>query len=149
MTFKDLFDGSLASRLEPWSFVLLRFTVGILLVPYGAQKLLSWFGGDRTATLVDFHNMGLDPAALFVNTSGSIELFGGLLIAIGLFTRPAAFVSAGMLATTILVTSKAGWTQTVLPILWTFSALFVFFRGPGTLSLDSLIDRKRSMASRY
>lgn len=147
MKFSGLFDGSLASRLEPWSFALLRFTVGILLMPYGAQKILGWFGGDRAAFLSDFHKIGLEPAALFLNVSGSIELFGGLLIALGLFTRPASFVSAGMLATTILVTSRAGWIETVLPILWTVSTLFVFFRGPGKLSFDHLFDHKQYMAN--
>jgi putative oxidoreductase len=129
------------SRLDEWSFAMLRIAAGALLVPYGAQKLFGWFGGNRAVMVNEFHRMGLEPAALYLGATGVIEFFGGILVAVGLLTRAAALICAGMLAVTILVTSHGGWTAAVLPVLWTVTCIAIVVHGGGMLSIDRLLER--------
>ncbi len=75
-------------------------------------------------------------------TAGSIELVGGLLIAIGLFTRPAAFISSGLMAVAYFMAHQP---QALFPVVnrgelavlycWVF--LFIAARGPGIWSVDA------------
>src|SRR5205814_922662 len=74
------------SRFEEPAYVALRFVAGFLLTFHGMQKLFGWWGGHTVDT---FSQMWF---------GGLIELCGGTLVALGLFTRPAAFLCSGMLA---------------------------------------------------
>ena len=69
---------------------LLRIMSGLLLLEHGTKKLLSFTGGERAGSELAFDS----PAAF----AGVIELVCGLLITIGLFTRPAAFLASGTMA---------------------------------------------------
>ena len=64
-----------------------RILFGVMLASHGAQKLLGAFGGVPAGT-----------PAFIIWVAGGIELVGGALIAIGLFTRGAAFLNSGLLA---------------------------------------------------
>src|SRR5689334_6759607 len=80
------------STCGPYLYVLLRIIAGLLFACHGAQKLLGMFGGfggHPGATAPLFSQMGL---------AGIIELVGGLLIALGIFTGPAAFIASGEMA---------------------------------------------------
>ncbi|QOZ44738.1 DoxX family protein [Bradyrhizobium sp. CCBAU 53340] len=132
----------LYSGLEPFAYPLIRVTAGLLLVPHGAQKLFGWFGGDPAKTIVAFQAIGFKPADFFVDLTGSIEFVGGLLIAVGLLTRPAAAVCAGLLTVTIYVTSARGWSAMEYSILWTTACLAITVLGGGRLSVDRLICRE-------
>lgn len=66
---------------------LTRIVVGLLFFSHGAQKIFGWFGAEGTAPL--FSRFGI---------AGVLELFGGTLILLGLFTRPVAFVLSGQMA---------------------------------------------------
>ncbi|WP_439361582.1 DoxX family protein [Bradyrhizobium sp. DASA03007] len=134
---KPLYNG-----LEPLAYPLIRVTAGLLLVPHGAQKLFGWFGGDPAKTVVAFQAIGFKPAAFFVDLTGSIEFVGGLLIAVGLLTRPAAAVCAGLLTVTIYVTSARGWSAMEYSILWTACCLAITVLGGRRLSVDRLIGRE-------
>lgn len=72
---------------EGLSYVLLRVVSGILFAFHGAQKLLGWFAQGPAQELGFQKTLG-----------GVIELVGGVLIAVGLFTRWAAFVASGTMA---------------------------------------------------
>src|SRR5688500_11031866 len=72
-------------RFEPQFYAILRIVAGLLFACHGAQKLFGAFGGQATR----------DPLMMF---GGVIELFGGLLIAIGFLTSWAAFFASGMMA---------------------------------------------------
>lgn len=67
-------------------YVVFRVFVGLLFAQHGMQKLFGWFGGvaGNGQPVVLLSLMGL---------AGVIELFGGLAVALGLFTRPAALLS--------------------------------------------------------
>jgi putative oxidoreductase len=77
--------------LAPHFFALLRIVAGFLFMQYGSMKLLAFPVGmppnNTTAPLMS--QMGL---------AGVLELFGGFLILIGLFTRPVAFILSGEMA---------------------------------------------------
>ncbi len=76
------------STYGPYLYVLLRIIAGLLFACHGAQKLFGVFGGvggPPGATVALFSLMGL---------AGIIELVGGLLIAFGVLTSPAAFIAS-------------------------------------------------------
>lgn len=78
-------------RFSDYLYALMRIIVGLLFACNGARKLFGVFGGmggtDEPAPL--FSQMGL---------AGIIEFFGGLLVALGLFTGYAAFIASGEMA---------------------------------------------------
>jgi putative oxidoreductase len=78
----------LTSRGKPWLLSLLRIVIGFLLMAHGTQKL---FNFPPSA-----HPMAHLPPLLL--TAGVLESIGGLLILLGIFTRPVAFVLAGEMA---------------------------------------------------
>ncbi|SHK59676.1 DoxX family protein [Hymenobacter psychrotolerans] len=125
------------SRFAPHAFALLRIVAGVLFAMHGSQKLLG-FPGDKPPVEI-MSLMGL---------AGIIELAGGLLIAIGLLTRPAAFLSSGTMAVAYFM-AHAG--QHPLPIinqgetavLYCFVFLYIWAHGAGIWSVDSMISRNR------
>jgi len=109
---------------------------GFLFMCHGAQKLFGALGGDVQTG---------DPWGL---SAGIIEFVGGLLIMLGLFTGPAAFISSGEMAVAYFkVHAKNG----ALPIqnhgelaaLYCFLFLYIASEGSGTLALDRLLGRRR------
>ena len=129
-------------RLAPLAWPLVRITTGLLLVPHGAQKLFGWFGGyGLTATGQYFEGtLGMEPGLLFALVAGLIEFFGGLAIALGLLTRPAALAVSAFLAVALTVHIQNGffWTAGGIeyPLLWSVTAFAIFLRGGDRFSLD-------------
>ncbi|WP_372985914.1 DoxX family protein [Marinobacter sp.] len=75
--------------------LILRVPVGLILAAHGAQKLFAWFGGyGLEGTGQWMASIGLEPGYLMALMAGSAEFFGGLALALGLLTRPAALVNA-------------------------------------------------------
>lgn len=113
----------------------MRFVVGLLLACHGAQKLFGAFGGQVVTG---------NPLML---VAGIIEFFGGLLIAVGLLTRIAAFIASGMMAVAYF---KAHAPQGFWPILnkgelavvYCLVFLFIAAYGGGRYSLDHAIRRQ-------
>ena len=81
----------------------LRIVVGLSFAGHGAQKLFGLFGGGGLeGTAAGFERMGLRPARMNALVAGSAEFFGGLLVALGLVTTPAAAALIGVMSTAIL-----------------------------------------------
>jgi len=81
----------------------LRLSAGVIFSAHGAQKLFAWFGGyglDATGQWME--SIGLAPGYLMALAAGSAEFFGGLLLIIGLLTRPASLVLAITMVVAIL-----------------------------------------------
>jgi putative oxidoreductase len=76
------------SRLARATHSLLRIVAALILICPGGMKLLGWFGGMPK---------GVSLTPLLV-TAGVIELVGGTLLLLGLFTRPVAFIASGEMA---------------------------------------------------
>lgn len=83
-------------KSKPTSATLpLRLIAGVIFSAHGAQKLFAWFGGyglDGTGQWME--SIGLAPGFIMALLAGSAEFFGGILLIIGLLTRPTAFVLA-------------------------------------------------------
>lgn len=111
---------------------VLRILTGLLLIPHGTAKLFAW-PADMSTPL--FSLMGL---------AGVIELVGGLLLVIGLFTRPTAFIVSGFMAAAYFMAHAPQNFQPILnggelAILWSFTALYIWVAGPGSWSVDEAL----------
>jgi putative oxidoreductase len=135
-------------RLKPYHWPLIRFFAGIMLVPHGAQKLFGAFGGQGLlGTSYGFEKMGIEPALPLALIAGCTEFFGGLLVAIGLLTRPAALACFILLMVAVIqvhlpggfFASRGGYE---FPLLWAMVMLGILIRGGGPLSLDKAIGRE-------
>ncbi len=121
---------------EPWMRSLLRIVVGFTFSFHGFQKLFGLFGGHRVVHL--FSLMGL---------AGVLESLGGVLLMLGLFTVPIAFLLSGEMAVAYF---KAHFPRGFVPIenggelavVYCFVFLYLFVAGGGTASLDRLIRKK-------
>lgn len=134
--------------LRPLGVPLIRVAAGLMLIPHGAQKLFGAFGGRGLAgTAEAFGRMGIEPAMPMAVLAGGVEFFGGLLLAIGLFTRPAAVaVGIVMLVAVFKVHWANGFFNTAggieFALLWGFVAAGFAMRGGGRYSVDSAIGRE-------
>jgi putative oxidoreductase len=126
------------------SVLLMRCTIGILLFVAGSGKLLGWFGGyGITATLQGYVKMGF--SAPWAYLSMFTEFFGGLLLVIGLLTRPAAFaIMINMLVATIvsLPGGFMGPTGAQTPFIFLIIDIAILIAGPMGFSLDAIVFRK-------
>lgn len=133
--------GNLWAALEPLSSTIVRVGTGLLLVPHGAGKLFGLFGGyGLEGTAGYFDSIGFHPGLLFALLIGSLEFFGGILLTLGLLTRPVAAAVVIFMATAITVHYPNGylWINAgfEMPLLWGLMALSVLIRGGGNFSLD-------------
>ena len=118
----------LARFSEP-TYALLRIIAGLLFACHGAQKLLGVLGGHQVPLLSQ------------VWFAGVIELAGGILIAIGLFTSVAAFIASGEMAAAYFQAHAPKGPNPLqnggeLAALYCFLFLYVAARGGGSMSVD-------------
>jgi putative oxidoreductase len=98
------------AALDSYSWPLVRAATGLFFVPHGMQKLFGFWGGDLAKTAAGFAKQGLEPGMFWATYIGCLELFGGLLLAIGLLTRPVAALFCGfMFVAAFHVTIQRGW----------------------------------------
>ncbi len=110
-------------------YAVMRFVVGALFACHGAQKLFGVLGGQQMTG----NSMML--------AAGIIEFGGGLLVAVGLLTSWAAFISSGQMAVAYFMAHASGgfWpilNKGELAVLYCFVFLYIAARGPGRLSVD-------------
>lgn len=125
------------SRFEEVTLALLRFVTGLMFWQHGAQKLLGMFGGFGGTPGAKA------PIASMMGFAGLLEFVGGILIAIGLFTRPTAFVLSGMMAAAYFMAHAPNgfWpvvNQGELAALYCFVFLYLSSRGGGRYSVDGM-----------
>lgn len=121
---------SFMRRFDGEAYALLRIVSGLLFLWHGTQKL---FGFPKQASP--------EAPAFVLYVAGPIELVGGLLVCVGLFTRPAAFLCSGLMASAYWM---AHGTKHLFPLLnggelaalYCFVFLAIAGRGPGMWSLD-------------
>lgn len=126
------------TRARRFTYVLLRIVVGVLFMQHGGQKLYGWFGG-----------VGGPPGATvplnsLMGVAGMLEFYGGLAIAIGLLTRPVAFLLAGEMAVAYFMSHfpRGFWplqNRGEAAALYSFIFLFFSAHGAGGFSVDSLL----------
>lgn len=140
------FLGPVYAALAEPAYALTRFVAGAFLVPHGMWKLFG-ITGSREGMIDFFSRIGLEPAALLVNLVGSVEFFGGILISLGLLTRPAAAAATVTTATAALYFHvpfgfyvEPGGVE--FSALWAVVLLMIAVRGGGRISLDAIIGRE-------
>ena len=120
------------------ALLLLRLTVGVILFVVGAGKVLGWFGGQgMQATVQGFATMGI-PAS-FTYLSSYTEFIGGALLAIGLWTRPAALlITINMLvATYVMLPGGFFLGGAAYPFTLGVVSLAILLAGPMAYSMDA------------
>jgi putative oxidoreductase len=118
---------------------VMRIVVGFLFLWHGTQKLFG-FPAPPPGTMPD-------PMPAIIWAAGALEFFGGILIMVGLLTRPVAFLLSGLMAVAYFM---AHAPQGFLPLqnggelaaLYSFVFLFMAAAGGGVWSLDALFSKK-------
>ena len=121
---------------------ILRIIAALIFMEHGTQKLLGFPPLDRPA-----------PELLSLSwVAGVLELFGGALLVLGLFTRPVAFILSGQMAVAYWI---AHAPQSFFPvlnggdaaILYCFVFLYIAAAGGGPWSLDDVMRQRRHSVS--
>ena len=123
-----------ASPLAPIMLSLLRIVSGLIFLEHGTQKFLGFPPGQAAGSGPAFANLGA--------YAGIFEIACGFLIAIGLLTRPAAFLASGTMAVAYWY---AHFPRDFFPvnnmgdaaILFCFVFLYISMAGPGPWSVDA------------
>ncbi|HEX8288533.1 MAG TPA: DoxX family protein [Pyrinomonadaceae bacterium] len=131
---------SFYSSWTPRLLSVLRAITGFLFIAHGTQKLFNMPASSQNAAV---------PLMSFMGFAGVLEFVGGLLILIGLFTRPTAFILSGMMAVAYFMAHAPGGflplvNKGELAVLYCFVFLFLAAAGGGVWSLDNLLWRNRA-----
>ncbi len=128
---------SLRLTWQPRMLSILRIVVGLLFLEHGTQKVLNF---PAAATARPFAFFTLVPGM-----AGLLELIGGILILLGLFTRPVAFILSGEMAFAYFMSHAPkgffpignGGNGGELAIVYCFVFLYFFVVGAGAWSIDA------------
>ena len=127
------------AKFQPLALSLLRFITGLVLLQYGIAKIFKF------PVVPYFAN--IPP---LITVAGTIELVGGALLLIGLFTRPVAFILAGQMACAYFIGHMfKGADPVFLPLLnggtlaiaLCFTCLYIATAGGGPISADAAIKK--------
>ena len=113
-----------------------RIIVGLLFLEHGLMKLVAFPAA-----------MGTPPLPPLMLAAGIIEVVGGGLVTLGLFSRIAAFVCSGQMAAAYFMAhAKGGFWPIVnkgeLAVVYCFAFLYIAARGAGPYSVDGMMRRK-------
>jgi len=129
---------SFYANWTPRLLSVLRIISAFLLIAHGAQKLFGFLAPPGMPSFAPLSQMWI---------GGVLEFFGGLLLLLGLFTRPVAFILSGMMAVAYFQMHASGgfWplqNKGELAVLYCFVFLFFSVAGGGEWSLDRLLRRR-------
>jgi putative oxidoreductase len=122
-----------AAKWSPQLLSIFRIIAAFLFMQHGAQKLLSFPAAPQS-----------EPALLsLIGLAGILELIGGLLLLLGLFTRPVAFVLSGEMAVAYFMAhAQRGFWPLLnggeLAVLYCFAFLYLAAAGGGAWSIDQV-----------
>ena len=131
-------------RWSPEILSVLRIVAALLFMQHGCAKLLH----------VPYQAMFAHlPLMSLLGIQGVIELVGGGLLALGLLSRPVAFILCGDMAVAFFMAHfPKSWLPTLnggdLAVLFCFTFLYLWVAGPGPWSLDALLGARTSHESR-
>jgi putative oxidoreductase len=132
------FDSFLAGW-SPRLLSVLRIIAGFLFIAHGAQKLFGFLAPGTWQAPATLSTMWV---------AGALELFGGLLLLVGLFTRPVAFILSGLMAVAYFMAHapQGFWplqNKGELAVLYCFVFLYLAAAGAGPWSVDYCLSRGR------
>lgn len=141
MTHAATLDTTATGRLRALVHTVLRVGTALLFMQHGAQKLLGWFA--------DPERPWTGPPAMLslLWFAGVLELVGGALVALGLLTRPVAFLLAGQMAVAYLMAHAPRAPWPVLnggehTLLFCVVFLYLAVAGGGPYSVDAFLYRR-------
>ena len=117
---------------------MLRIITGLMIVQHGMAKLIGFPAVPSFANLQPFSMIG---------AAGFIELIGGALLILGLFTQPAAFIVSGEMAFAYFIAhSPKGFYPLLnggtLAIMYCFACLYLSTAGAGPWSVDAAMKKQ-------
>lgn len=123
-------------RYAPYMLAILRIVVALLFFEHGTSRLFGFPSPLATPALFSMYWF-----------AGAIELVGGAMVAVGLFTRTAAFIMAGEMAFAYFISHAPHGFFPILnrgdgAILFCFVFLYLAFAGAGPWSLDAVKRKK-------
>jgi putative oxidoreductase len=126
------------SKWSPRLLSILRIIAAFLFMQHGGQKLFGFPPSPRP---------GPDSLLSLAGVAGILEFFGGLLLLLGLFTRPVAFILSGQMAVAYFMAHapRGFWPVSnggELAVFYCFVFLYFAAAGGGEWSLDRLLRRK-------
>lgn len=129
---------TLCLQWSPRLLSVLRIVTAFLFIQHGSMKLLGFppseaFAGVKLFSLIGF--------------AGVLELFGGLLVLLGLFTRPVAFILSGQMAFAYFMAHAPHGLYPILnrgelAVLYCFVFLYLAVAGGGVWSVDQIRGRR-------
>jgi len=134
-------------------FSIARLTLGLVIFPHGAQKLLGLFGGYGYSGTMESLTAQMGLPSIIAFSVIMIEFFGSISLVLGLFSRFWAISLAGMFTGIIITTQLEhgffmNWYGNQVGEGYEYSllviglALSIVFNGSGKWSIDSLISKK-------
>lgn len=131
---------SFCSRWSPRILSVLRIVTAFLFMQHGAQKLFGFLAPPQAVA---------PPLLSLIGLAGVLEFFGGLLLLLGLFTHPVAFILSGEMAVAYFMVHapKGFWPLRNggdLAVILCFLFLYLALSGGGAWSVDRLWGRDKS-----
>src|SRR5881392_3148831 len=130
-------SGFASAKWTPYTLSVLRMVAGFLYIQHGTEKLFGFPGGRIDHKFLTLHGF-----------AGLLELPGGLLMMLGLFTRPVSFILSGQMAVAYWArwAPRGFWRSLIVgeaSIYFCFLYLLMWAIGGGRWSLDSVLARAR------
>ncbi|WP_439291281.1 DoxX family protein [Lonepinella koalarum] len=131
------------NKYSPYALALLRIMAGYMFLLHGTAKYfefpMSMTGGNGAVPLFSMYGIG-----------GILEISGGILLILGLFTRQVAFLLSGMMAVAYFHVHAIPADNLFLPLtnkgelaaLYCFAFFYIFFQGGGAFALDNKRNQK-------
>lgn len=133
--------GPVYGNLSEFAETLLRVVAGVALVTHGFPKIMNPLG---PTGMVESLGIFPGPAEIWAVLLSMTEFFGGILIAIGLLTRPASFAAMIVLLVTVYfhwIFKSEGYSGAEKSILWAAIMFYFVIRGANSHSLDARIGK--------
>ena len=127
---------TILGKFQPQVYAIFRIVIGFCFSLHGLQKLFN----------IPANPKGAMELNALMGTAGVIELVGGLLVLVGLFASPAAFLASGTMAVAYFMVHQAGGALPImnggeLAVVYCFVMLFISAYGSGIWSVDSILKK--------
>lgn len=134
-------------RLAPYAYTLVRFAAGAIMIPHGVPKLFGAFAPVLAKNVLT--PLGFPAPLAWAYWLGTLEVFGGAMLALGLFTRPIALMFATETATiAIFVALPKGYFYSApgggfeYPLILFILYVAIVLCGGGRWAIDNIIARE-------